>query len=397
MKKNLIPIVLVWLAFLPAAYPQQKGIAEGRLINLTDPAIIPRGVELEVIELGGGMSIIKSVTTDAAGKFRIEGLPEDQKLMIRADYKGANYHGQLTFSGGKASVEMGVYEPTKSMKDINVEAVHMAFQLVGDQLKSLETVTFNNKTKPPKTFTSPDGNFRFSKPDGIIEPPQIRVTGPGSSMPLVQSALESADGKSYYSLYPLRPGITTFEVQELLPYQNRSYTYTKHFYQDIGSIDVGVIPQDLVLSGNGLSKVQTDAQKNFSVYVSTPMKAGTDVVWQFSGGTAVQETEPPATADQPQVNPMPNAIGRNALIIGPLLLMGFVLVLWYAYNRSGGGRQGTDFQLRHLKDRREQLLNLMAELDHRHEAALLGEEEFIRQREESQRRLRRISLLLKKN
>ena len=25
---------------------------------------------------------------------------------------------------------------------------------------------------------------------------------------------------------------------------------------------------------------------------------------------------------------------RNALIIGPLLLMGFVLALWYAFNRS---------------------------------------------------------------
>ena len=396
MKKILIPIILVWLTFLPAAYAQQMGIAEGRLINLTNPAIIPRGVELEVIELGGGMSIIKSATTDASGKFRIEGLPEDQKLMIRADYKGANYHSQLTFSAGKASVEIGVYEPTTSMKDINVEAIHMAFQVTGGQLKSLETVTFNNKTKPPRTFTSPDGNFRISKPEGIIEPPQIRVTGPGSSMPLVQSALESADGKSYYSLYPLRPGTTTFEVQELLPYPNRSYTYVKHFYQDVGSIDVGVIPQDLVLSGKGLSKIQTDPQKNFSVYMSTPVKAGTDVVWQFSGGTAVPEAESPGTADEPQVSSVPNAVGRNALIIGPLLLMGFVLVLWYAHNRYESGRQGTaDFQLRHLKDRREQLLNLMADLDRRHEAALLGKEEFLKQREESKRQLRRISLLLK--
>ncbi len=397
MKKIGIPVILALLAFLPAAYPQNKGIAEGRLINLTDPAMIPRGVELEVIELGGGMSIIKSATTDASGKFRIEGLPEDQRLMIRADYKGANYHGQLTFSAGKASVEIGVYEPTTSMKDINVEAVHMAFQVMGDQLKSLETVTFNNRTKPPRTFTRPDGNFRISKPDGILEPPQIRVTAPGSSMPLVQSALESSDGKSYYSLYPLRPGSTTFEVQELLPYPNRSYTYVKRFYQDVESIDVGVIPQDMVLSGKGLSKIQADPQKNFSVYMSAPVKAGTEEVWQFSGGTAVQETASPDTAGEPEVSTMPNAVGGNAMIIGPLLLMGFVLVLWYAFNRFENGRRGTaDFQLRHLKDRREQLLNSMADLDHRHEAGLLGEEEFLRQREEGKRRLRRISLLLKK-
>ena len=42
----------------------------------------------------------------------------------------------------------------------------MAFQMVGDQLKSLETVTFNNKTKPPRTFMNPEGNFRFSKASG---------------------------------------------------------------------------------------------------------------------------------------------------------------------------------------------------------------------------------------
>jgi hypothetical protein len=76
--------------------------------------------------------------------------------------------------------------------------------------------------------------------------------------------------------------------------------------------------------------------------------------------------------------------------------MGFVLVLWYAFNRSENGGRGTaDFQLRHLKDRREQLLNSMADLVHRHEAGLIGGEEFLRQREEGKRRLRRISQLLK--
>ena len=406
MKKTHIPLLLFLLATVPSAHPQQKGIAEGRITNLTDPSIVAAGVELEVIELGGGMSILKSATTDASGKFRIEGLPEDRRLMIRATYKGANYHGQLTFNAGKATAEISVYEPTTSMKDIDVEAVRMGFQLVGDQLKSLETVTFNNKTRPPKTFTSPEGNFRVSKPPGILEPPQIRVTAPGSSLPLVQSALESADGKSYYSLYPLRPGVTTFEVQQLLPYTNKSYKYVKRFYQDVRSIDIGVTPQDLVVSGSGLSRAQTDSQRNFAVYVSKPVKAGTEVAWTFSGGTAVPEAAAPQEAPQgaaqgtggeAEVTAVPNDVGRNALIIGPLLLMGFVLVLWYAFNHSQSENRGTpDFRLRQIRDRREQLLNSIAELDRRFETEALGKEEFLKQREETKRRLRRISLLLKK-
>lgn len=395
MKK--IAIIVLWLAILPFAFAQLQGVVEGRLNNLTDPSIVPRNVELDVIELGGGMDIIKTVATDASGKFKIDGLPEGQRLMIRANYKGANYHAQATFTAGRAHVEIGIYEPTTSMKGIEIESDAMAFQVIGDQLKLLETVTINNKTKPPKTFASPEGNFRISKPAGIIEPPKLRVTAPGSLMALVQSALESADGSSYYTLYPLRPGITKFEVQQLLPYAGKNYTYTKKFYQDIRSINVGVIPQDLGLSGEGLTKIQTDSQKNFSVYAGAPIKAGTEVVWKFSGGAAVPDAESGGTSDENQVTAMPNIIGRNAMIIGPLLLMGFVLVLWYGFNRAESGTHGAgDLRLERIRQRREQLLNFAADLDHRYETQSIGEQEFSRQREESKRRLRRISLLLKK-
>jgi hypothetical protein len=389
------PTILIFILLLvPAVFPQQNGILEGRLINLTDASITPRGVELEVIELGAGMSIIQSAATDERGRFRITGLPADRKLMLRATYKGSNYHSQVAFSGGRANVEIGVYEPTESMKDIEVQSVQMAFQLVGDQLKALETVTFNNKTKPPRTFFRPEGTFRVSKLPGILEPPQMRVTAPGSSMPLVQSALESADGTSYYSLYPIRPGITTFEVQQLLPYMNKAYTYVKKFYHDAGSVSIGVIPQDMNLSGPGLSKVETNAKSNFSVYAGGPVKAGTEVVWNFSGGTPVPEAAPqqaPAGEPESEVTSVPNAVGRNTLIIGSLLLMGFVAVLWYAFNHPQGVAHGVDSRVRESRD---QLLDEIAELDRRIEQQP-GEPGLLKQREERKRKLRRISMLLK--
>ena len=76
--------------------------------------------------------------------------------------------------------------------------------------------------------------------------------------------------------------------------------------------------------------------------------------------------------------------------------MGFVLVLWVAFNRAQKdkptppGHRTSD-----LKNRRERLLNAIAELDHNHEVHAISESEFVRQREESKRQLRRISLLLK--
>ncbi len=398
MRKMRIAIAWLWLVSLTAAYPQAGGTVEGNLVNLTDPSIVARAVELDVVELTQGMSIVKSAETDAAGQFRIEGLPRDKRLMIRANYKAAYYYGQVSFDAeGKARVKIEVYEPVISMKDIEVEGIRMAFQMAGDQLKSLESITFNNKTRPPRTFSSPEGSFRFSKAPGILETPMIKITAPGSSMPVVQAALESPDGKSYYSQYPLRPGVTTFEVQQSLPYTNRNYIYQKKFYLDSGPVDIGVIPRDMVLSGRDLSKIQEDAQGNFSVYRSAAIKAGSEYAWTLSGGTLPSEPASSEAAGESTVEARPGIVGRNALVIGPLLLMGFITVLWYGFNRAKAGPpKSGDARAHQLRERREELLGQIAALDQTYESKDLGRPEYLKQREELKRRLRRITLLIKK-
>jgi hypothetical protein len=398
MNKLRFTSILIWLALLPCVQAQKQRIAEGRLINRTNPSIIAGRAELEVIELSSGMSIIKTAAADAEGKFRIEGLPDSQQLMIRASYKGANYHSMIHFSAeGKAKVEVEVYEPTSSMKDIRVESVQMAFQMAGDQLQSVETYSLNNATKPPLVYVNPEGTFQISKAPGIVEPPQIRVTAPGTEMPLVQSALESADGKNYYSLYPLRPGITVFEVRQTFPYSNRKFAYVKRFYQDSGSLVIGVIPQDMVLSGEGLTKTQVNAAQNFSVYTRAPIKAGTEVEWTISGGTPVKEASAPSNDNaKDTVTALSGSIGQNALIIGPLLLMGFVLILWYAYNRlHGESRKPSGPDLRQIQARRERLLNMLAEADHQFETGALDRRQHSKQREDGKRELFRIMNFLK--
>ena len=390
-------MILLLFLVLPAAYAQQKGVAEGRVVNGTDPSIMVRSVELDIVDLRSGMSIIKTAVTDVSGRFRVDGLPESGPLMVRVSYKDVNYHRQFNpGANGMSKVEIEVYEPTISAKDIEAGENKIAFQMVGDQVQSLESVTFNNKTKPPRTFMNPEGNFRFSKPPGIIAPPQVRVTAPGSTMPLIQAPLESPDGQSYYSLYPLKPGVTSFEVQQALPYSNHAYAYIKKFYADVHSMDIVVMPKDMVLSGQGLTRISTDEKQGFSIYRSAPIKAGTEVTWTFSGGTASSVPEAAEAAGGSAVESRPDFIRSKALVIGPLLLMGFVLVLWVAFNRTQKDKpKPPGHRTSDLKNRREQLLNAIAELDHNHEVHAISESEFLRQREASKRQLRRISLLLK--
>ena len=395
----VIFFIVSLLISLSPAFAQKQGVVEGRVINGTDPAIIARGVPLEVIGLGGRMSIIASATTDSEGRFRIESLPASESLIIRANYQGANYHGQAKFdASGTAHVEIKVFETTDSMENIHPEGFRMTFQMVGDQLRAVEMVTLNNTTNPPRTYMNHEGNYRFSKLHGILEVPQIRITAPGSSMPLVQSALESADGKSYYSLYPLRPGATTFEVMQILPYADRSYVFRKRFYWNIDSMDIGVIPQDLDLSGQGLTEIHADSPGSFSVYTSGPIKADSEVVWTFSGGTATDEQESSVLSGESVIQAMPDSVQQNALIIGPLLLMGFVGILWYAYGRlqKKNTQIAGDFRKRRLKERREQMLDDIANLDYQYEDRRLERQEYLRRRENRMRQLRHISMLIKK-
>ncbi len=377
---------------------QGNGVAEGRLVNGTDPSIKCGGVDFDVVGLGGGMSILKSATTDSAGRFKVNGLPTDSPVLIRANYKEVNYNARLAFdSAGRASVEIVVYEPTTSMSGIRLDPPRIAFQLTGDRLRTMEIYALTNESKPPRSYMNMSGNFRFSKAEGITTPPRMSVTSPGSPMPLNQSPLESPDGKSYYSLFPLRPGTTTFEVDQDLPYASGSYNYRARFFYDTPSFEIGVIPADMKVTGEGIRTVQTDPQRNFAVYSGGPVKAGTEIALVFSGGTPVVEQQPAAAQGESKVKPMPTSINQNALVIGPLFLACLVVVLWYAVNRiPEAAGQDQDPRARELKSRRDQLLNFLASLDSQHDAQGLERRDYLRQREQGKRQLRRISLLLKK-
>jgi hypothetical protein len=341
----LFVLCLLFASACAAAAAQLQGVVEGGLINGTNSSLIPAHVDLDVISLNNGMSIVKSGKTDREGRFRFDGVPTDAEIMIRANYESASYITHTVFDkSGKAFAEIKVYETTKSMNGIKVQAMQVAIQSSGNRLQAVETISFDNQTKPPQTFMNEEGNYRFSKPSDILEVPEMRVSAPGSSMPLTQTPLESPDGQSYYSIYPLRPGVTTFEVRQFLPYQSNNYIFRKRFFYDVNAFDVGVTPRDIILSGEGFNKIQADGQKNFSVYRAGRIKAGTEVVFMLSGGTISLGTQTPGgtgDSDQATIRSYPNAVGSNAMIIMSLLLMGFVLVLWLAINHAQCGAPGS--------------------------------------------------------
>lgn len=397
--RNVVSFSL-FILLAPFVLAQDQGAVDGRVVNGTNSGKPAAGISVAAVQPAGGMSELKSAKTDAEGKFHFDGLPMMGPVLIRVDYQEVSYFSPVTFDDrGKAQIELPIYETTTSESGITLTSLQIAFKLTPDGLRSIESYAIDNATKPPRTFMRTDGNFRFSKTPGIIDPPSLNVTSPGSTMPVTQAPLESADGESYYTLFPLKPGTTLFEVSQSFPYQNESFTFRKTFYQDVKSANIGVIPQDMTLSGTGLSKVQTETAQNFVVYSIGPVKSGTDVVWTFSGGTPVAEAPAPAPSQAPevQVKPMPNLVGENALIIGPLLLAGLILILWYASSRVMVQRADPEeTRAQELGERREHLLNYVANLDTQFEKHALARHQYSRLREQAKRHLRRIAVLLSK-
>ncbi len=401
--RSSLTLLLAIALSMPVLYAQGQSAVDGRLINATNPAHVLARVPVDVIGLAGGMSVLKSGITDANGRFHFDGLPPSGPLLIRATYGGVSYYGQTGMDGSsKAQIEIQVYEPTASWQGIVMEPPQIAAKLTTDGLRIDESYTFKNETKPLRSLMISEGNFRFSKAPGILQPPNLSVAGSAVSMPVSQPPLESADGQSYYSLYPLRPGTTTFNIEQLVPYQSGRYTYRKKFYRDLDSALIGVMPREMKLSGEGVAKVQENEAQNFTIYSVGPIKAGKELAWTFTGGTPVVESSAPEPAAAPPsdvgIRPMPTIVGQNAMIIGPLLFASFLVVLFYAYRRvviPAGIRQ--DARVRELKARQEQLLNYVAALDQTHERQAMNNRDYSRRREQAKRHLRRIMMLLSKN
>lgn len=389
----LLMAALAFSPSMPAA--AQSGVVEGSLVNRTDARMVPAGVDVDIIQLAGGMRVLRSVKTDAAGRFRATGVPTDSQLMVQATYKSVRYHQIADFdASGTARVEIPVYETTRSMKGVRLRDVRIAFQYDGDRLRCLESYSLENAADPPRTIVSEEGSFRFSKAPGILEVPKMSVIAPGAMFPLTEAPLESADGTSYYSLYPLRPGVTTFEIEQALPYANRSYAYEKRFYQDVDKLDIGVIPADTEVSGTGLTRVQTDREHNFAIYSAGPIRANTPVIWTFSGGTPVPGAHSESASGRGRIVPMPGRAGRNAMVVGPLLLLGFILALWLSIGREGAPAVEAARRTEALEERREQLIHYLAVLDHRFESGAVDAQEYSVLRGRCKNQLRRIAALL---
>src|SRR6266704_7073414 len=217
MKFSVRRLWVIGVLCASACGSAQAATVQGKVTNATTgkPAA---SVEVILIQLQGGMQPVANTKSDSQGQFTFDnpGIGA-QPMLVRAVYKGVNFHQPLP--PGKDSVSVEVFEPTGDAKTISVPSHVVIFQPNGATLIVGEEYGVKNDSKPPQAFFRTEGNFEAVLPDKA-ELKQIAASGP-SGMPVVQAPIDK--GKNKYAIaFAFRPGESEVRLSYEVPYPNNA-------------------------------------------------------------------------------------------------------------------------------------------------------------------------------
>jgi hypothetical protein len=173
------------------------------------------GDEIVLFKLGQGMEESGRTNTDAKGQFSFKVDDAQAPHLVRAIHDGVTYHRMAP--PGTTSVELEVYDAAKKVDGIQVVADIMRIQAAQGEIAVTREFGVQNTSTPPRTQMS-EHNLEFYVPDGahVIDDSATATTEGGN--PLKSAPVPEGEKNRYSFIFPLRPGLTRFEVTYQLPY-----------------------------------------------------------------------------------------------------------------------------------------------------------------------------------
>jgi hypothetical protein len=273
----------------------QAGTVSGVVHNGTNSNKTAAGVNVLLIQLQGGMSVVASTKTDAEGRYHFDNPGIGQgPMLIRAVYRGVFFHQPLT--PGASTVDVTVFEPTTDPAAIQVPLRLLVFQPNGDKLMVGEEYSIQNNSNPPAAYFKQDGNFEFTIPQGA-EIDQVSTFGP-SGMPVRQGTIDKGKGR-YAIAYAFQPGQNGVRISYIIPYTGNQAQIRESSTYDAQRVLL-VIPPTMQVASAGFSAAGTE--QGFAVFSKESVKAGTGFDVTVSG-TAPPPADATASSSPPdQVN-----------------------------------------------------------------------------------------------
>ena len=285
--------VVAMLLLLSAA--AQAGTVSGVIHNGTNGNKVAAGVDVLLIQLQGGMSVVANTKSDSDGRYHFDNPGIGQgPMLIRAVYRGVLFHQPLT--PGTSTVDVTVYEPTTNPGAIQVPLRLLVFQPNGDKLMVGEEYSIQNNSNPPAAYFKQDGNFEFTIPQGA-EIDQVSTFGP-MGMPVRQGTIDKGKGR-YAISYAFQPGQNGVRISYIVPYTGNHAQIRESSTYDAQRVLL-VIPPTMQVASPGFNAAGTE--QGFNVFSKESMKTGTGFDVTVSGTAPPPAEASAASSSGDQVN-----------------------------------------------------------------------------------------------
>ena len=260
-------------------------VVNGTVINRTTAKPQP-GATVTLYKLGqGGPEALKSVKSDASGKFEIDENPTGPHL-LQAAFDGVTYNHMLPPGKPSTGVTVDVYHATRSRGGAKV-TTHMILVEPGDsEIAVNESIIWRNEGKT--AFNDPDnGTLRIFLPAGTGGKAKIMATAP-QGMPIERAPEKTAAAGVYKIDFPIKPGETRFDISYAIPGATPSRLSGKVLHG--GGPVRAVAPLGVTLAGDSVKMLGQEPATQASVYeITDPSSFSLEV--QGTGSLRAPETE----------------------------------------------------------------------------------------------------------
>ncbi len=241
------------------------------------------GDEVVLLKLGQGMEEAGRTKADAQGHFSFKLDDAQSPHLVRAIHQEVTYHRMAP--PGTTSVELEVYDVGKKIDGVSVVADIMRIQdATQGQLEIVREFFVQNNSKPPRTQMN-ERNLEFYIPNGaqIIEDSASATTENGN--PLKSAPVPEGEKNRYSFIFPLRPGLTRFEVAYQLPYSGSANLDPKSVYplEHFGVMIPKAMQFTAANTAAGFKSGPYPNEPNASLEVASNTTPGQNLAFKISG------------------------------------------------------------------------------------------------------------------
>jgi hypothetical protein len=256
------------------------------------------GDDVVLLKLGQGMEEAGRTKADAQGHFSFKLDDAQSPHLVRAIHQDVTYHRMAP--PGTTSVELEVFDVGKKIDGIQVVADILRVESAQGQIEIVREFGVQNTSNPPRTQMS-EHNLEFYIPDGahIIEDSGSATTENGN--PLKTAPVPEGEKNRYSFIFPLRPGLTRFEVAYQLPYTGSANLDPKSVYPL--EHFVVMLPKTMQFTGapsSGYKSGSYPAEPNAVMEVASNTGPGQNLAFKISGKGTLEDPQDAGAQGQGQ-------------------------------------------------------------------------------------------------